>query len=112
MVDELLERGEAQAQLRKALAAAQAHKGQTILISGEAGIGKSALVEQFLSGNKHQCRVLWGFCDALFTPRPLGPLLDFVGALNPTVRQCIELDKGTEAIFSAVLFSQSISCFY
>lgn len=103
MVDELLERGEAQAQLRKALAAAQAHKGQTILISGEAGIGKSALVEQFLSGNKHQCRVLWGFCDALFTPRPLGPLLDFVGALNPTVRQCIELDKGTEAIFSAVL---------
>jgi DNA-binding CsgD family transcriptional regulator/tetratricopeptide (TPR) repeat protein len=103
MVDDLLERAQAQTHLNEALAAASAQRGQTMLISGEAGIGKSALVERFLNEQKHNCRVLWGFCDALFTPRPLGPLLDFVAALNPNVRQSIELDKGPEAIFAAVL---------
>lgn len=103
MTDSLLERDGAQVQLRQALAAAHARAGQTVLISGEAGIGKSALVEHFVSLQKPSCRVLWGFCDALFTPRPLGPLLDFVGALNPGVRQCIDLDTGTGDIFAAVL---------
>src|SRR5437763_9460376 len=50
-------------------------RGRMVLIAGEAGIGKSALVRGFCEGHEPG-RVLAGACDALFTPRPLGPLLD------------------------------------
>ena len=44
-----------------------------MLLEGEAGGGKTSLVREFCSGLD---RVLWGSCDPLFTPRPLGPLLE------------------------------------
>jgi len=50
--------------------------GRLILIGGEAGVGKTALVREFAAGR----RVLWGACDPLLTPRPLGPLLDVAEA--------------------------------
>ena len=50
--------------------------GRLILIGGEAGAGKTALVREFTAGR----RVLWGACDPLETPRPLGPLLDVAEA--------------------------------
>jgi DNA-binding CsgD family transcriptional regulator/tetratricopeptide (TPR) repeat protein len=46
--------------------------GRLVLIGGEAGVGKTALVRAFT----HDRRVLWGACDPLHTPRPLGPLVD------------------------------------
>jgi predicted ATPase len=46
--------------------------GRLILVGGEAGVGKTALVRAFTEGRN----VLWGACDPLHTPRPLGPLLD------------------------------------
>src|SRR5579885_3129877 len=51
-------------------------RGQVVLISGEAGIGKTSLVEGFLARHPSGMRSLWGACEALFTPRPLGPLYD------------------------------------
>jgi len=53
-----------------------AGKGQFVLVSGEAGIGKTSLVERFAETHQEQARLLWGACDALFTPRSLGPLYD------------------------------------
>jgi DNA-binding CsgD family transcriptional regulator len=50
--------------------------GRLILVGGEAGIGKTALVRAFAEGR----RVLWGACDPLHTPRPLGPLRDVADA--------------------------------
>ena len=50
-----------------------------MLVSGEAGIGKSALLGRFCDGLgtlPRSARTLWAACDPLFTPRPLGPLLD------------------------------------
>ena len=40
------------------------------------GVGKTALVRRFCDEHARSARILWGACDALFTPRPLGPLLD------------------------------------
>jgi hypothetical protein len=40
-------------------------------VLGEAGAGKTALVREFARGE----RVRWGACEALTTPRPLGPFL-------------------------------------
>ncbi len=72
----LLERDEALAELVAALAAVQAtSQGRLVLLSGEAGVGKTALLRWFHEQLTPRQRVLWGGCDPLFTPRPLGPLL-------------------------------------
>jgi DNA-binding CsgD family transcriptional regulator/tetratricopeptide (TPR) repeat protein len=54
----------------------KASRGRLALVRGEAGIGKTALLTQFCAGLGPSVRVLWSACDPLFTPRPLGPLLD------------------------------------
>jgi len=46
-----------------------------VLVGGEAGVGKTALVRAFCDAQTGRGRILWGGCDPLFTPRPLGPLL-------------------------------------
>lgn len=103
MAGDLLEREDALRQMRSALASAQENAGQILLVSGEAGMGKSALLAHFAQEQAQQCRVLWGFCDALLTPRPLGPLFDFVALLNARVRQCIESGATSPAIFDALM---------
>lgn len=50
--------------------------GRLVLISGEAGAGKTALVSSLVTHHLPAARVLTGRCDDLFAPRPLGPLVD------------------------------------
>jgi tetratricopeptide (TPR) repeat protein len=50
-------------------------RGRLVLIAGEAGVGKSALVHAFCAG-RAAVQVLSGACEPLYTPRPLGPFLD------------------------------------
>jgi len=73
---ELLERERFLSELDAALNRVAAGDGRTVLVTGEAGIGKTALVEHCTARHRQTARVLWGGCDALFTPRPLGPLHD------------------------------------
>ena len=47
-----------------------------VLVTAEAGGGKTALIERFCAAPPGSARVLRGACDALFTPRPLGPIQD------------------------------------
>ncbi|WP_328328682.1 LuxR C-terminal-related transcriptional regulator [Kribbella sp. NBC_00382] len=47
--------------------------GAMVFVSGEAGIGKTSLVRAFCAD---QPLVRYGFCDALGTPRALGPMHD------------------------------------
>jgi hypothetical protein len=73
--DPLLERSEQLAALTADLETVSASgQGRLVLIGGEAGIGKSALVDTFCAGLT--APVLRGACEALLTPRPLGPLAD------------------------------------
>lgn len=72
----LLERDEVLASLAQLYAEAEAGRGRLVLLAGEAGVGKTAVVRGFCEGLGEQVRVLSGACDALFTPRPLGPLAD------------------------------------
>ena len=70
------------AELDKLLSAwrdAQSGPPAVVLISGEAGIGKTSLVEHYVQMQATHWRQLWGACDDLFTPRPLGPLHDIAG---------------------------------
>jgi DNA-binding CsgD family transcriptional regulator/tetratricopeptide (TPR) repeat protein len=56
--------------------------GRIVLVAGEAGIGKTALLRRCCAGVNGSARVLWAGCDPLFTPRPLGPVLDLAGVLG------------------------------
>jgi predicted ATPase len=86
----LLERGEALSALADALAAVvSTETGRFALVRGEAGAGKTALVSRFCA-NQQGARILWGACDALFTPRPLGPFLDIARALGGEVERVSE----------------------
>ncbi|TMC50471.1 MAG: helix-turn-helix transcriptional regulator [Chloroflexi bacterium] len=74
---ELLERSEQLAVLDQLLAEVIARTtGRLALVAGEAGVGKTVLMRRFCDERHASARLLWGACDALFTPRPLGPLLD------------------------------------
>jgi DNA-binding CsgD family transcriptional regulator/tetratricopeptide (TPR) repeat protein len=55
-----------------------AGEGHCIMLSGEAGIGKTALVRAFCQEHRHHAKIYLGSCDALFTPRPLAPLYDII----------------------------------
>ena len=73
---ELLERDAELSALDECLGTVRrASHGRVVLVGGEAGVGKTALLRRFSDGCDRSVRVLWGGCDPLFTPRPLGPLL-------------------------------------
>ena len=70
----LVERGADLAALNEHLAAARAGGGRLVLVGGEAGVGKTALVRRFVEDADG--RIRWAACDGLFTPEPLAPLDD------------------------------------
>jgi DNA-binding CsgD family transcriptional regulator/tetratricopeptide (TPR) repeat protein len=70
----LLERDADLAVLTSAVTAARAGHGSLVLVSGEAGIGKSSLVRAFRETVARDTRLLVGACDDLRTHRTLGPL--------------------------------------
>jgi DNA-binding CsgD family transcriptional regulator/tetratricopeptide (TPR) repeat protein len=73
---ELLERSAECSALGERLDAALRERvGTLVLLAGEAGIGKTVLARAFCS-QRPGVRSLWGACEALGTPRPLGPLID------------------------------------
>jgi DNA-binding CsgD family transcriptional regulator/tetratricopeptide (TPR) repeat protein len=98
----LLERGVALASLAEYAREAQLGEGRMVLVAGEAGVGKSALVEQ-LQTDLPNARWSWGACDGLFTPRPLGPLLDLAGQLGGELEGLCRAGAAREELFRAVL---------
>ncbi|HXO73703.1 MAG TPA: AAA family ATPase [Puia sp.] len=75
---ELIERAGFLASLQSKVKDIAEGEGHCILLSGEAGIGKTSLLRTFCKEQKGQARIYQGSCDALFTPRPLAPLYDII----------------------------------
>jgi DNA-binding CsgD family transcriptional regulator/tetratricopeptide (TPR) repeat protein len=82
----LLERGEPLASLAACADEARRGQGRLVLVSGEAGVGKSALIERFTAGLTGT-RLYLGACDGLFTPRPLGAFLDIASQIGGEVAE-------------------------
>ncbi|MGY1495173.1 ATP-binding protein [Streptomyces sp. QTS52] len=75
--------------------------GRVVLVSGEAGIGKTALVRAFCDGLTRT--VLWGSCDALRTPQPLGPLHDIARQATGELAAAMAAESPRHAMFTAFL---------
>lgn len=78
----LLEREDLLASLNELLLRAGDGDGSMALIAGEAGAGKTSLVQAFLGSLDKSTLVFMGACDPLTTPRPLSPLHDFASDPN------------------------------
>ncbi len=78
-------------------------RGHVVLISGEAGIGKTALLRQFRALLPRRFSVLWGTCDPLFTPRPLGPLLEPAAEVGGELAMLVEGDARPHEVTGALL---------
>lgn len=77
--------------------------GCLMLIAGEAGIGKTALVEQFVRQHEPQARILRGACDDLFTPRPLGPIHDIALETDGELARLLAGAASPPQLFAAFL---------
>ena len=100
----LLERGDHLSALDAHVASMlQTARGRMVFIGGEAGIGKSALVRHFCGACASAVRVLSGACDPLFTPRPLGPLLDIAPLVGGEMQTLAERGGRPYEIAAALL---------
>jgi DNA-binding CsgD family transcriptional regulator/tetratricopeptide (TPR) repeat protein len=98
----LLERETQLAALAEYASQARQGDGRLVLVAGEAGVGKSALVEQ-LHRDLPDARWSWGACDGLFTPRPLGPLFDLAAQLGGELQDLCRARAPREELFGALL---------
>jgi ATP/maltotriose-dependent transcriptional regulator MalT len=99
----LLERDEQLASLMRWHEAAEVGAGCVVLVTGEAGIGKTAIVSEFIRRRAASVRVLWGACDPLSTPQPLGPLRDVSRQVGGPLLEGITQGMSRERIFAAAL---------
>ncbi|MDX6630267.1 MAG: hypothetical protein QOH00_2513, partial [Gaiellales bacterium] len=102
-VDALLERSAFAATLDESLASVVSGGGRLVLVSGEAGIGKSVLVRRFCTARGERARVLWGACDALQTPRPLSPLIDIAATVQGALLSSVQSGEKPHAVFVALV---------
>jgi DNA-binding CsgD family transcriptional regulator len=79
-----------------------AASGCVVLVGGEAGVGKTTLIQRF-SELSHGARVLWGACDALFTPQPLAPLYDIAQHIQGALLVAMTTGASRHSIFSCAL---------
>ncbi|HEY5351170.1 MAG TPA: AAA family ATPase [Streptosporangiaceae bacterium] len=102
MTGMLLEREAQLAALASYAGEARKAQGRLVLVAGEAGVGKSALVEH-LQRDLPEAAWFWGACDGLFTPRPLGPLFDIAAKLGGELLELCRADAPREDLFGALL---------
>jgi len=98
----LLERERCLAELTEWFGEVTQRGGCIALVGGEAGIGKTSLVEEF-SRQTRAARVLWGACDALSTPRPLGPLHDIARQTRGALLTAVTSGASRDVLFGAAL---------
>jgi len=103
----LLERRNELDALRRAVSDTRTGRGCIVLVTGEAGIGKTSLIRAGIGRPSPEVRLLSGACDDLLAPRALGPLRDAArGSGGPLERA---LTSSPEAVFGAAVEELSAS---
>lgn len=99
----LFERDAHLAALNLRLEEAAAGRGGLVFLSGEAGAGKTSLVEAFAQQVPSGTPISIVSCDGLGMPGPFGPLFDIAEALGPQVQAVLSEPAPQDQIFRAVL---------
>jgi DNA-binding CsgD family transcriptional regulator len=97
---ELLERAPFLDTLAEYADQARQGSGRLVLVSGESGIGKTVVLEAF-QARLDRSRWLWGACDGLLTPRPLGPLFDIGSQAGGELAQLCRQGAPRDRLFGA-----------
>jgi DNA-binding CsgD family transcriptional regulator/tetratricopeptide (TPR) repeat protein len=98
----ILEREAELSVLADAVRAAAGRRGSVVLVMGEAGIGKSSLVQALRSHLPAEGRLLVGYCDDLATPRTLGPFRDLVGSVGTEFSQAVTDGSDRDRVLAAL----------
>ncbi len=102
--EDLLEREEALSLLEELLLDVRtAGQGRLVLVGGEAGVGKTALVRRFSDSQRSPVRILWGGCEDLFAPRALGPFVDVAHATGGELAELVERGGQPHEVLSALM---------
>ncbi len=99
----LIERQRQLDELQDALAEAARGRGRLVLVGGEAGGGKTALLEAFCRRLGNDCRVLRGACDGVITPRPLGPVHDLAAQAGRPLADALGAGSTRYELLAALL---------
>jgi DNA-binding CsgD family transcriptional regulator len=99
---ELLEREHELEAIERATSDAARGAGRVVLLSGEAGLGKTSVVRQVAARLGGTARVLIGACDDLYTPRTLGPLYDLPLGPDAPLRRALRAPGDRDAVLAAV----------
>ena len=92
----LLEREQTLDALSRAVGDAAAGHGSVVLVTGEAGIGKTSLIRAFAAeAPDDRARLLLSACDDLMAPRTLGPLRDAASAADPLAAALAPTSRST-----------------
>src|SRR4051794_21530404 len=100
---ELVERGHELASLTRAFENASTGIGKAVVVSGEAGIGKSALVGAFLAQLEGTVRTLVGACDDLSVPRPFAPFRDLLSDVGADLQQALRTGAASDAVYPLLI---------
>jgi DNA-binding CsgD family transcriptional regulator/tetratricopeptide (TPR) repeat protein len=100
---ELLERDGPIAAISDCVTKAGEGDGSVVLISGEAGLGKTTVLIELARRHAKFARILIGYCDASKTPQPLGALSDFAEDLGPEIVDLLRSGDAQHTLFPAVI---------
>ena len=99
-----LERADDLLVLVEALGAVRASsEGRLVLVDGEAGVGKTALLRWFCESQRESARILWGGCEPLVTPRELGPLWEVAQATGGDLEDCVAREARPHLVVAALI---------
>jgi len=99
---ELLERDAALLTFERQLASTHADGGHLVLVSGEAGIGKTSMLKA-MAARRGDAALWWGACDPLESPHPLAPLHDIARHADVPFRALLQPGHARAELFEQVL---------
>ena len=103
MVHRLLIERDLQLETLSDAIAASDRDGQMVLVSGEAGYGKTSLINAVLDGLDHRYHVLTAACEPLDIPAAFGPVFDVMNEFPEELRNDLKSGSGRMSVYAGML---------
>ncbi|HEY4584306.1 MAG TPA: AAA family ATPase [Acidimicrobiia bacterium] len=98
----LVEREEQLASLRSQVVD-PANSNGVVLLSGEAGFGKTSLLKAFVATLDHRYRILEAACEPVGIPTAFAPLFDLFDELPNELRDDVRVGSGRAAVYAGMV---------